>query len=52
MYRLRLTVKKDQAKIEEVDNEPKTPYPNCIGNPTKAQCIALGYCGRKYGCAE
>ena len=54
-----------EAGSEEQANEPagedgrgrlcftcRLPYPWCIGAPTKADCIKIGYCTRKPSCGD
>ncbi len=32
--------------------QPNTPYPWCWGNPTRAHCVANGYCRQRPTCGD
>lgn len=39
------------AGLKAVEVELVTPpYPFCVGNPTKADCVLAGYCKREIAC--
>lgn len=43
-----------QVVVDRFNNilEKLAPYPWCSGNPTVADCIKRGYCGRDPNCGE